>query len=211
MTLARTDVANELLKRGISLTDIEISLTLGQFITNVDRIGFPDNPLQIHFNYKASQSDFIAEYNYKNSYYGIYTPNVTEALKRIASELVPFVTRSGKFIPSGKLRPLTISQSIAIVGIHEVRHRVQHELPHISFFRPDSKSTDVVLMTLIEYVPILFENIRTLMRAQKLSEDFISLRTNEYEFDSNVVELYYSHKKIRTKEDVRSVLFAEPL
>jgi hypothetical protein len=213
MPKTHADVGAELIAKGALAADVEAAFELGQYISNADRIAFSDSPLSIHMSATVNHFDStsIAACRIDSTGYEIYCLDLRKNLMQLGSDVAPFITKEGVFISAQVGKEIDIFQGMAIIAVHEVRHRIQQTNASLKFFGRDSRTKDLILATMIEFVRINFDTEISKWLAEGISADMIDYRTNAHEFDAHVIQNYFNNLRPKTQEEVREILFLEAL
>jgi hypothetical protein len=183
--------------------DIVVASAIGKWMDELNASIFPDKPARILLNMTALLRDPSVTAGYADAArnngeeaYLVVVPGIAKRLYRARKTYGP---------------PLTLRQLALAAAAHEVRHRMQFNLPLLRRFQKDAEYSDPVLGAIAPEV----KRRRAAMcasgapaRRQQESE-FDELEFDTYMIEHLIVRLMLSERN-PNKEDIRQILLMEP-
>ncbi len=156
------------MERDAKKSEWDVLLKLSRFITRLDELVFPENPIQnIFCVLMRPEKDFgIAAYTPKKVNSGkkpeCYSVFSYELDKKVAEEVKERIKLQRQAVRGLRNRnwPQIIPEEVFIsTAVHEVRHRLQHRLP-IRFFSSDDAEeiNDPLMKAVVKATEVLFKH-----------------------------------------------------
>lgn len=181
--------------------DMDTALWLKDYIEQIDRLIFPENPTRVVVHEDASRRNFRAMYTHPRpgggDYYSVFTKGLYQSLSREWQDgLLMVVGENGcvEIIQQNRIVPAQRQVLIAI-ACHEVRHRMQL-LRRIKFLAqdiPEGHRSELCRHSL-HYVELLFKEVKKGIKySNRIKQHRIRSMTNRYEIDATTIETMVLH------------------
>jgi len=173
--------------------DIKIATDLMKWIGAIDKKVFPNNPAEFIFGTKKHKWDFFAafidpEKNSNKRQYKIYTRGLADLLKDEKKAKKALLKRKHSGYKS-ILISHTWQELFLGIAVHEVRHRIQHDLKIKMFSAKDIDRSDTSLLgNILCLNKLIFETKKEIHIEEKRSKRYIQNRQKQVEFDASFIQ-----------------------
>ena len=184
------NLSKELLNRGRTNEEIEMAIKLACCITYFDYLLF-EKPIVIGFSSKCNENrsfQFFASYchpsmpNCDKEEYAVYVERLPERIKEDSKTFVSFDEKGKSFLTTQ-----TEEEFLIRMGIHEVRHRLQHNGRVKLFYR--NKKYRNPIGNFVKFTSLVYK-----YDAKGKTKKYIKERLSDNEFDANVVDYFFANK-----------------
>ncbi|MBM3272104.1 hypothetical protein FJY94_02355 [Candidatus Kaiserbacteria bacterium] len=199
-----------LLTEGLDIVDIDLALKLKDAIVRCDTIAFPDDAINIVFTlqHHAQSRETWAGYITTGDKYLITVPQIDILLRNKTRQLLyPPAMRcpSTDVVTEADLALVLLG-----VGVHEVRHRIQHKKPWVARFARPYDVSDRDVRALTQHMVTLCRDNRHFQRQAGMRRRELRSAFGPLEVDARVVELLFLRQRSDSDEAIERALFAQP-
>jgi hypothetical protein len=206
-------IRQQLAKQGVSPKDITIGMRLFYAINRIDGVIFPEKHLAVHI--EPGEARGVARYtrvhNGVESFYSVFFKGIANKTSNVPGNQ-PFLDDQGRKLQ--QLPPPSVGRKLSSIAVHEVRHRMQSDIPNLKKFQPSDGQTekDPLVGTIIRVAESMFGELKKDMLEAKAPKALIDKICHPFEFDAFVIENLMVHRftENMTLDEVASVLRTEP-